>query len=129
MLVSATVVGELFDGVAELMDVDGVAAGPSIPQLKGFDLSSQDRYLVEGVAEPNPGVVAIERRSCLFDACPRLVVLVDVRAGAVPDALEVFDGELGGATSAAASSWRAARRPRNPVVSRRSCASVCCHRA
>ena len=54
VLVSATVAGELCDGVAELLDVDGVAAGPSIPQLEGFDLSSQDRDLVEGVAEPNP---------------------------------------------------------------------------
>ncbi len=94
VLVSATVAGELCDGVAELLDVDGVAAGPSTPLLEGFDLSSQDRDLVEGAAEPNPGVVAIEGRLCLLDACPRLVVLVDVRAGAVPDVLEVFDGAL-----------------------------------
>ena len=58
------------------------------------DLSSQDRDLVEGAAEPNPGVVAIEGRLCLLDACSRLVVLVDVRAGAVPGVLEVFDGAL-----------------------------------
>ena len=59
-----------------------------------FDLSSQVRDLVESAAEPNPGVVAIEGRLCLLDACSRLVVLVDVRTGAVPGLLEVFDGAL-----------------------------------
>jgi hypothetical protein len=93
-LVPATVAGELRDGVAELLDVDGVAAGPSIPLLEGVDLSSQDRHLVESAAEANPGVVAIERRLSLLDACPRLVVLVDVRAGAMPDLLKSFDGAL-----------------------------------
>ena len=94
VLVSATVAGELCDGVAELLDVDRVAAGPSTPLLEGVDLSSQDRDLVESSAEPNPGVVAIDGRLCLVDACSRLVVLVDVRAGALPGVLEVFDGAL-----------------------------------
>ena len=129
VLVSATVAGELCDGVAELLDVDGVAAGPSTPQLEGFDLSSQDRDLVERAAEPNPGVVAVEGRLCLFDACSRLVVLVDVRAGAVPDVLEVFDGALtahlgGGEFVASGPSPAPARSCRGGV-----CASVCCHRA
>ena len=94
VVVPAPVAGELLDGVAEVLDVDGVAAGPSIPLLEGVDPSSQDRDPVEGVAEPNPGVVAIERGVCLVGACPRLVVPVDVRAGAVPGVLEVFDGAL-----------------------------------
>jgi hypothetical protein len=71
VLASATVVGELCDGVAELSGVDGVAAGPPSPQVEGFDLSSQDRDLVAGVAEPSPGVVAIEGRLCLLEACSR----------------------------------------------------------
>jgi hypothetical protein len=52
VLVSATAARELFDGVAELLDVHGVAAGPSIPQLERFDLSSQDRRMVDSAADP-----------------------------------------------------------------------------
>ena len=84
--------------------------------------------LVDSVAEPNPAVVAIERRLCLLDACSCLVVLVDVRAGAVPGVLEVFDGALGGALRRREFPGE---RPvaAQPVVSRRRWASVCCHRA
>ena len=86
--------GELCDGVAELLEVDGVAARPSTPQLETFDLSSQGRHLVEAAAEPHPAVVAIDGGLRLLDACPCLVVLVDIRTGAVPGVLEVFDGAL-----------------------------------
>jgi hypothetical protein len=128
VVVSAMVAGELGDGVAELLDVDGVAAGPSIPQLERFDLSSQDRDLVEGVAEANPGVVAVEGRLRVVEACSRLVVLVDVRVGEVPDVLEVFDGapaaNFGGCELVASGP--------SPAPARRveaASASVCCHRA
>jgi hypothetical protein len=40
VFVAAADVGEVVDGVAELLDVDGVATSPAIPQVERFDLSS-----------------------------------------------------------------------------------------
>ena len=69
MLASATVAGELFDGVAELLGVDGVAAGPPSPRSRVSTWCRRTGTWSTGVAEPSPAVVAIDGRC----ACSRRV--------------------------------------------------------
>ena len=63
VFVAATDVGELFDDVTELLDVDGVAASPATPQVERFDLSSQGSDVVDAVVELLAHVVAMQRRA------------------------------------------------------------------
>ena len=90
VFVAAADVGELFDDVTELLDVDGVAASPATPQVERFDLSSQAIDVVDGVVELLAHVVAMQRRGGLVDACSCLVVVLDVCGGVSSGAFEVF---------------------------------------
>ena len=90
VFVPAADVGELFDDVTELLDVDGVAASPATPQVERFDLSSQGSDVVDGVVELLAHVVAMQRRAGVVDACSCLVVVLDVCGGVSSGAFEVF---------------------------------------
>ena len=95
----------------------------------GFDLSSQDRRPGRAVWRSRTRrVVAIERRVGLVDACSCLVVLVDVgrvrcrvrwRCSTARSTAHFGGGEF----------VASGPSPAEAAVSRRCCASVCCHRA
>ena len=112
------------DGAVELVDGDGVAAGPSSPGVDRFDLLSQVWELVERVAEASTLVVATQVVVGSGEACRRLAIPVDVWAGVLPGYSQLFAGPfdvgvcLGDVTCAA-------RRPRIPLASRRCSASAC----
>ena len=118
VFVAAADVGELFDDVTELLDVDGVAASPATPQVERFDLSSQGSDVVDGVVELLAHVVAMQRRGGLVGVCSCLVVVLDVCGGVSSGAFEVFGRcfELRGSGVVVAAG--VARRPRMPLWSR-----------
>ena len=92
VLMSAPDAREQRDGVVELVDGDGVAAGPSSPGVDRFDLLSEVRELVERVAEASTLVVATQVVVGSGEACRRLAIPVDVWAGVLPGYSQLFAG-------------------------------------
>jgi hypothetical protein len=59
VVVSLAAPREGHGGVTNTLDVDSAATSPTAPEVKCFDVSSQDRDVVEGVAEPRALVVTV----------------------------------------------------------------------